>query len=119
MPRKKKEETTEKTVTEVRQENAAKAAEKKSTKAGNTVFKYVAEPSCKLAPQAQVIVAILKEAGENGLTRNQLTEAMVGVVETRQPHGRILSYYQKKLLDSGAIVTEEPAEETPAEEAAE
>lgn len=61
------------------------------------------EPEGKMAPQCTGILNILREAGKDGLTRAELTEAMDGVIETRQPLGRILSYYQKKLVESGAV----------------
>lgn len=57
----------------------------------------------KFAPQAQEIVNILEVAGEAGLTRAELVKKMEGVVKTRQPLGRILSYYQKDLVNSGAV----------------
>jgi hypothetical protein len=48
-------------------------------------------------------VNILKAAGAKGLTRAELVQKMDGVVVTRQPLGRILSYYQKDLHEAGAI----------------
>lgn len=66
------------------------------------VFKYVKDAD-KGAPQLKAIVNILKAVGPDGLKRSELTEKMVGVVVTRQPQGRILSYYQSKMVDSGYI----------------
>jgi len=57
----------------------------------------------KLPPQAKGILNILKAAKKKGLSRENLVAAMDGVIETRQPLGRILSYYQKKLVECGAV----------------
>jgi len=106
MPKKKEE-----VKNEAPAENAAKATEAKTKKADAQVFTATGnESSKKLAPQARGIVNILKEAGKGGLTRAQLVEAMKGVITTRQPEGRILSYYQKLLVESGAVTIEDPAE---------
>lgn len=112
----KKETAKEKPVKEVQgasvnqTDQAAAAAEAKAKKSASQVFKFTGnEPSIKLAPQAQGIVNILREAGEEGLTRAQLAEAMKGIINTKQPESRILSYYQKKLMESGAVVIEDPA----------
>jgi hypothetical protein len=70
----------------------------------------------KLAPQAQAIANIVKAAGPAGLTRKDLVAQMDGVVTTRQPQGRILSYYQKTLTDKEFVTIESPTKsEVPAE----
>jgi hypothetical protein len=74
----------------------------RETAASNDKFMYVQDLT-KGAPQAKMIVEILKGAGKKGLTRKELCEAMVGKVVTRQPQSRILGYYQKDLVASGAI----------------
>jgi hypothetical protein len=61
-------------------------------------------PSKKLPPQAQVIVNTLEAAGPDGLQRSELVENLKPVLVTRQPVGRILSYYQKILVETGAVV---------------
>lgn len=60
-------------------------------------------PSVKLAPQAQCIMNTLEAAGKDGLKRADLCTALTGVLVTRQPVGRIVSYYQKALVNSGAV----------------
>lgn len=76
----------------------AKAPKKAAT------FKFTGtEPTCKLAPQAIGIVNILKEAGDEGLSRDDLVAAMEGVITSKQPLSRILAYYQKLLVESGAV----------------
>lgn len=57
----------------------------------------------KLPPQAQGIANILEAAGEKGLSRADLVTKMKGVIQTKQPEGRILSYYQKMLQDRGMV----------------
>jgi hypothetical protein len=84
-------------------EGAAAAREAREAARSKDVFVYVKESEKKLAPQAAGIVNILKEAGKRGLTRVDLVTAMKGVITTRQPEGRILSYYQKSLVDCGAV----------------
>jgi hypothetical protein len=57
----------------------------------------------KLPPQAQGICNILEAAGDKGLTREELVAKMKGVIQTRQPEGRILSYYQKAIVARGMV----------------
>lgn len=57
----------------------------------------------KLAPQAQQIVNIIEAAGAKGLTRDEIIAKMKGVVKTRQPESRILSYYQKTIQENGMV----------------
>lgn len=97
-----------------------------STKDGD-IFKAVdPQPTERVAPQALAIANLVVAAGKNGTTRKQLIEDMEGVVQTRQPQGRILSYYQKLLTEKGFVtITDAPAEtaakpaetEAPAEKA--
>lgn len=56
----------------------------------------------KLAPQARVIVNVLSEF-KDGVTREDLNKALEGKLQTRQPIGRIVTYYQKLLVESGYI----------------
>lgn len=55
----------------------------------------------RVAPQLQVIADVLAAAGEAGTTRKELVAALEGKLTTRQPIGRILSYYQKDLQKYG------------------
>lgn len=87
-------------------EKAAAAREARKAKAEKDTFVYVNEPESKLPPQAQGIVNILKEKGKKGLSRKDLIDAMTGTIETRQPVGRILTYYQKRLVECGAVKIE-------------
>ena len=82
------------------------AKAEKAAAAANDVFTFVADPESKLAPQAQCIVNILKEAGKKGLTRKELLAQMEEQVTTRQPINRILAYYQKKIQEVGAVKME-------------
>lgn len=109
MPKKltKKSETGDETVDKPETNEAAKPAEERG---GKDKFVYVGEPNCKVAPQAQGIVNVLKEQGKKGCTRKELVVALEGRIETRQPVGRILSYYQKKLIEAEAISLEKASE---------
>ena len=55
----------------------------------------------KLPAQAVCIVNALEEEGT--LTKTQLTAALDGVVQTKQPVERIVAFYQKRLVDAGYI----------------
>lgn len=61
------------------------------------------EPPKKLAPQAMTIINTIRAAGEKGLTRSQLNANLKGVLVTRQPESRIVTYYQKPILLSGCV----------------
>jgi hypothetical protein len=92
--------------------NTEALKEAREREAGKDVFTYlgkVKEGSKKLAPQAQCIVNIIEAAGKKGLTRKELGQEMKGVVLTKQPVGRILSYYQKMLVDRGYVEIEKAA----------
>jgi hypothetical protein len=79
-----------------------------STKDGDIFTACDPQPeNIKIAPQAQQIVNLVIAAGKKGVTRKDLVASMDGVVVTRQPQGRILSYYQK-LITENAMVTITP-----------
>jgi hypothetical protein len=68
-----------------------------------TVGKKEDGTPAKLAPQLQVIVNTLEAAGKEGMTREELVKALDGVITTRQPVGRIVSYYQKDMKGYGLV----------------
>jgi hypothetical protein len=88
-------------------DNGAKAAGKpgrpagQSTKDGDVFKANVPQPETKMAPQALQIAKIVEASGTTGISRKELVAQMDGVVITRQPQGRILSYYQKALTEAG------------------
>lgn len=101
---------TAKVVAPVVDKATAKAAAERT--AENDVFTVGEGPSegaKKLAPQAQQIVNLVEAAGKKGVTRKALVESMDGVVTTKQSLGRILSYYQKPLIDGGYLALEKAA----------
>lgn len=61
-------------------------------------------------PQVKVIANLLETAGDKGMSRKELCEKLptAGLV-TRQPVGRIVSYYQKPMVDNGIITIEKGA----------
>jgi hypothetical protein len=63
----------------------------------------VAEGTKTLAPQAQTIVNAIQAAGKGGITRSDLVKSLDGVLTTRQPVGRIVSYYQKLITETGHV----------------
>jgi len=97
VPRKSKKDAVEEAV----EGQAAAKAEKKQI---NTNYSYQGnEGETKFAPQCQGIINIVKEAGKGGISRVKLLEAMKEIITTRQPIERILTYYQKSLVESGAV----------------
>jgi hypothetical protein len=60
-------------------------------------------PTKKLPPQAETIVNLIETAGADGITRKDLVDKMKGTVVTRQPEGRILTYYQKLIQEMGSV----------------
>lgn len=60
-------------------------------------------PNGKLPPQATVIINTIEAAGKGGITRGDLIKNLTGVLVTRQPVGRIVSYYQKEIQNCGAV----------------
>ena len=85
------------------QERAAAMRAARDAAQAKDKFVFVKDPEKKFAPQAMAIIEILKNAGKKGLSRKELIEAMDGVVATRQPLGRILSYYQKAICESECV----------------
>lgn len=92
----------------------AREARERSARLDRFIFKgELVEGAKKLAPQAQQIVNLIEAAGDEGITRQDLVKDMEGVVETRQPLGRILSYYQKAMIEQGYITVEQNTEPAP------
>lgn len=95
-------------------ETLAKARQQRTEKANSTRYKAVSGRSPvagekKLAPQAAEIVKVVEEHGEAGVLRPALIEALKGRLKTKQPEERILTYYQKALVDGGYVTTSEDA----------
>jgi hypothetical protein len=60
-------------------------------------------PNGKIPPQAMVIINAVEAAGKAGITRGDLVKNITGVLVTKQPVGRIVSYYQKLVQECGAV----------------
>lgn len=60
-------------------------------------------PTGKVAPQMTVVLNTIEAAGPEGIKREALSAALKGVLVTRQPEGRIVTYYQKAMVAAGAI----------------
>ena len=94
---------------------AAKAkTEEKQAREDGLTWKFVPEKErtdeqnkIKLAPQAKVIVDTLSEF-KDGTDRKTLLKTLAeeGKLITRQPVERIVAFYKKRLVESGAIVIE-------------
>jgi len=110
MPKKEtKEAAPKKSAEELKKEKADKAAamkKAKEEKAAKQIFNFKgmpAEGDKKLCKQEQGIMDLIKTAGKKGITRPDLLTAMEEVITTVQPIGRILSYYQKGLVERGYV----------------
>lgn len=68
----------------------------------------------KGAPQMKVIINAIVAAGPKGLTRANLVKNLTGVLQTRQPVGRIVSYYQKEMINGGYVTIEKEVAPAPA-----
>ena len=101
MPRGSKKKTEE--PEESKKPDASEAREARKAKKDADTFTYVGEPEKNLPPQAAAILNIVKEAGKKGISRKDLVAAMEGVVTTRQPLSRILTYYQKRLVEEECV----------------
>ena len=102
---------TEQTAGENTAAEAQAAPAEKAPKAarGNTdkfVFQKGLAEGQKFAPQALLIVKHVK--AHNTITRDQLCEELSKDPEfkTKQPVGRIVSYYQKDLVNAGLFTVE-------------
>jgi len=91
-------------------ENTAAPAEKQAKVARGNNDKFVFQKDLaegqKFAPQALLILKHIKAA--NTITRDQLCEELAKDPEfkTKQPVGRIVSYYQKDLVNAGLFTIE-------------
>ena len=118
-------ETKAATTAEADGENKPKAPKAAIERGTNDIFVRVYEGSkpkevakeTKLAPQAQTILNAIEAAGKGGIKRPDLVKNLKGVLVTKQPEGRILSYYTKDLLATGCVTLTKgnaPAAEKPA-----
>ena len=83
------------------QDQMAKARAARTSSAGKDLFTHLGDPEGKVAPQCQGIINIVKEKGP--ITREDLVKAMEGVITSKQPLARILSYYVPVLKSSKAV----------------
>lgn len=80
--------------------------------AKNDRFVFVKDPDAALRvpPQARTILNAVKAAGKDGISRGDLVSLLEkgNALNTRQPVGRIITYYQPLLVrDNGLIKLEE------------
>lgn len=87
-------------------EKPAKAPKAARGNADKFVFQKDLAEGQKFAPQALLIVKHVK--AHNTITRDQLCEELSKDPEfkTKQPVGRIVSYYQKDLVNAGLFTIE-------------
>ena len=73
------------------------------------VFRYLGSELVKeadLYPAQQVILGLLKAAGDEGLTRYQLLKAMYSILSSKQEISRVLASNQMELSELGLIEIE-------------
>lgn len=104
--------TTTKDETPTPKESEAKPKADRKNASDSDKFYFVNRPTegegdeqkpVKIAPQAAGIVSTVEAAGKDGITRKELVELLDTVIETRQPVSRILTYYQKMLVEKGFL----------------
>lgn len=109
------------TTAEKGREALAKARAAREAAARLDKFVYVGnvkEGAKRLPPQAETIVNAVKASGKPGIARQDLVAALKGILQTRQPEGRIVSYYQKLMVARGDIrIDAAPKSEKPAKAA--
>lgn len=66
-------------------------------------FIFVSDSGKRLAPQAEAIINIVRNSGKEGITRLDLIEEMKRQMPARQPHSRILAFYQRKLIEEARL----------------
>lgn len=69
------------------------------------VKEYQEDTSKRIAPQMKLIIETVQNA-EKGITREALEKTLTGKMVTRQPVGRVVAYYQKPMIDLGAITVQ-------------
>lgn len=96
----------ENTAAETQAAPAEKAPKAARGNADKFVFQKDLAEGQKFAPQALLIVKHVK--AHNTITRDQLCEELSKDPEfkTKQPVGRIVSYYQKDLVNAGLFTIE-------------
>lgn len=67
------------------------------------VAEYKEDASKRIAPQMKLIIATITAAGKGGITREALCKNLTGAIVTRQPVNRVVTYYQKPMIELGAI----------------
>lgn len=77
--------------------------EQKSREVKYTLVGSVPE---KVSPQARIILGLLANYGDAGVTRKQLIEELKPLLKTRQPTERVLSFYAVVLKHDGIITSE-------------
>lgn len=70
-------------------------------------FVFVQKNEGKLAAQAAIILSHIEAAGEKGISKNDLVDALSKDEKfvTRQPVERVLTYYQRPLIEAGLVVS--------------
>lgn len=109
----------EKKAAEAAAKTPAVKAPKEKKAAKITVIRFLRDPSEKekVGGQAGLILQKVKDCGEAGINRRALINGLdEKTLATRQPVERVVSFYQKKLMDMGIIsVTKEDGEPAAAE----
>ncbi len=66
-------------------------------------------PLPKVPPQVKVIVDGVEAAGKRGILRSELVTNITPTLITRQPPERIISYYEKKIVELGLVTIQRSA----------
>ena len=81
-------------------------AVKTERKSREVRYKLVGSVPEKLSPQAKIIIDLLANYGDAGVSRKELIEELKPLLKTRQPTERVLSFYSVVLKHDGVISSE-------------
>lgn len=87
----------------------AAPAEPKQHKKGTILFTAIKDADETLVPQAAQIVKILREAGAPVAKKELVEQIKSKVPNSKQPPGRILSFYKARLVKEGYVDVQKAA----------
>lgn len=57
----------------------------------------------ELPKQAQQILSVVRELGDKGVDRDAISNTLRGVIKTKQPIDRVVSFYRARLVSGGFV----------------
>lgn len=66
-------------------------------------FKADPKTQDELPKQARQILSVVKDAGAKGIDRDAIGQTLRGIIKTKQPIDRVVSFYRSKLVGDGYV----------------